>query len=204
MKNIDTSNNDRTSGLYLKSGALSSIGLFQGHPTRRRRSSKRSGWWFDIFEEMERMDRMMDEMMRKAFTMPRAQEGPLPFVYGFSMSVGPDGKPVVREFGNLEQSSRGPLLKEEREPLVDVMEEGDEIIVVIEIPGVEKKDVKLEATDRVLKIAVDSEKRKYYKELDLPHMVDPRKSSASYKNGVLEVRFPKTEEKKPTREIRVE
>jgi len=35
-------------------------------------------------------------------------------------------------------------------------------------------------------------------------MVDPRKSSASYKNGVLEVRFPKTEEKKPTREIRVE
>jgi len=153
---------------------------------------------------MERMDRIMEEMMNKAFTMPRAQEGPLPFVYGFSMSVGPDGKPVIREFGNLEKSSRGPLLKEEREPLVDVMEEGNEIVVVIEIPGVEKKDVKLEATDRVLKISVDSEKRRYYKELDLPHMVDPRKSKASYKNGVLEVRFPKTEENKPTREIRVE
>src|SRR5437879_13682709 len=110
---------------------------------------------------MERMDRMMDEMMRKAFTMPRAQEGPLPFVYGFSMSVGRDGKPVVREFGNLEQSSRGPLLKEEREPLVDVIEEGDEIIVEIEIPGGEKKDVKLEATDRLLEIAMDLETRTY-------------------------------------------
>ena len=150
------------------------------------------------------MDRMMEEMMRKAFTMPRAEEGPLPFVYGFSMSVGPNGKPVIREFGNVEQSSRGPLLKEEREPLVDVMEEGDEIKVVIELPGVEKDGIKLEATDRVLKIAVESAKRKYYKELELPHLVDPRRSKASYKNGVLEVRFPKTEEKKPTREIRVE
>src|SRR2546428_13743368 len=99
---------------------------------------------------MERMDRMMDEMMSKAFTMPRAQEGPLPFVYGFSMSVGSDGKPEVREFGNLEQSSRGPLLKEEREPLVDVMEDGDEIVVGIEIPGVEQLDVKLEASGREL------------------------------------------------------
>src|SRR5213594_5027829 len=113
----------------------------------KKKRGRRSSWWFDIFDEMNRMDRMMEEMMQKAFTMPRAEDGPQPFVYGFSMSVGPDGKPVVREFGNLEQSSRGPLLKEEREPLVDVMEEGDEIIVVIEIPGVEKKDVKLEATD---------------------------------------------------------
>ncbi len=150
------------------------------------------------------MDRMMEEMMRKAFTMPRAQETPLPFVYGFSMSVGSDGKPVIREFGNVESSSRGPLLKEEREPLVDVMEEGNEIVVVIEIPGVEKDEVKLQATDRVLKISVDAAKRKYYKDFELPHMVDPRKSKALYKNGVLEVRFTKTEEKKPTREIRIE
>src|SRR5205807_6800400 len=73
---------------------------------------------------MERMDRLMDDMMRKAVEMPKAQEGASPFVYGFSMSVGPDGKPVIREFGNVEPGARGPLVKEEREPLVDVMDNG--------------------------------------------------------------------------------
>ncbi len=150
------------------------------------------------------MDRMMEDMVRKAFEMPQPSEGPRPFVYGFSMSVGPDGKPVIREFGNVEPGVRGPLLKEEREPLVDVMEDDGEVVVVTELPGVEKEEIKLESTDRVLKISVDSSKRRYFKEMELPHLVDPRTARATYKNGVLEVRFSKTEEEKPTREIRVE
>src|SRR2546430_2258435 len=97
---------------------------------------------------MERMDRLMDDMMRKAVEMPKAQEGASPFVYGFSMSVGPDGKPVIREFGNVEPGARGPLVKEEREPLVDVMDNGKEVVVVTELPGVEKDEIKLESTDR--------------------------------------------------------
>jgi HSP20 family protein len=170
----------------------------------KRRRTRRSGWWFDIFEEMDRMDRLMDAMMRKAIEMPKASEGPQPFVYGFSMSVGEDGKPVIREFGNVEPSSRGPLLKEEREPLVDVMQEGGEVVVVTELPGVEKEQIKLESTDRALNISVDSAKRRYFKELELPHLVDPRSAKATYKNGVLEVRFAKSDEKRPTRAIQVE
>ncbi len=170
----------------------------------RRRRRTGSGWWFDVFDEMERMDRMMDDMMRKAFEMPRPQEGVSPFVYGFSMSLGADGKPVIREFGNVEPSARGPMLKEEREPLVDVMEEGGEVVVVTELPGVEKEEIKLESTDRALKISVDSAKRRYFKEMELPHLVDPRTAKATYKNGVLEVRFAKSDEKKPTRPIKVE
>ena len=149
------------------------------------------------------MDQMMDDMLRKAFEMPRASEGPLPFVYGFSMSVNQDGKPVIREFGNVEPSSRGPVLKEEREPLVDVIDDGNEVVVVTELPGVEKEHIKLESTDRALKISVDSTKRRYFKEMELPHLVDPRTAKATYKNGVLEVRFAKSDEKRPTRAIRI-
>ena len=69
-----------------------------------------------MFEEMERMDRLMDDMMRKAVEMPKTQEGVSPFVYGFTMSLGADGKPVIRGFGNVAPSARGPLVKEEREP----------------------------------------------------------------------------------------
>ncbi len=157
-----------------------------------------------MFDEMERMDQVMDDMMRKALEMPRSQEGVSPFVYGFSMSLDADGKPVIREFGNVEPSARGPTLKEEREPLVDVMEEGGDVVVVTELPGVEKEEIKLESTDRALKVSVESARRRYFKELELPHLVDPRTARASYKNGVLEVRFSKSDEKKPTRPIKVE
>jgi HSP20 family protein len=146
----------------------------------------------------------MDDMMRKAVEMPKSQDGVSPFVYGFSMSVGSDGKPVIREFGNVEPSSRGPLVKEEREPLVDVMDTGQEVVVVTELPGVEKEEIKLDATDKSLRISVDSAKRRYLKELDLGHLVDPRTAKATYKNGVLEVRFMKSDEKKPTRPISIE
>lgn len=150
------------------------------------------------------MDRLMDDMMRRAVEMPKAQEGVSPFVYGFSMSVGSDGKPVIREFGNVEPTAKGPLLKEEREPLVDVMDEGREVVVVTELPGVEKEEIKLEATERSLKISVDSAKRRYLKELDLGHLVDPRTAKATYKNGVLEVRLLKSDEKRPTQPIQIE
>ena len=168
------------------------------------RKRGRSGWWFDVFDEMERMDRLMDDMMRRAVEMPKTAEGVSPFVYGFSMSVGEDGKPVIREFGNVEPSARGPLVKEEREPLVDVMDEGKEVVVVTELPGVEREDIKLDSTDRSLKISVDSAKRRYLKELELPHLVDPQSAHASYKNGVLEVRFSKSDMKRPTRPIPIE
>jgi HSP20 family protein len=150
------------------------------------------------------MDRLMDDMLRKAMEMPRVEEGPLPFVYGFSMSVGPDGRPVIREFGNVEPGAAGPLVKEEREPLVDVMESDGEVVVVSELPGVEREDIRLEATDRSLRVEVEAAKRRYLKELELPHLVEPGSARASYKNGVLEVRFSKSERKQPGRTVKVE
>src|SRR5437762_12497165 len=100
----------------------------------------RSGWWFDVFEEMERMDRLMDDMMRKAVEMPKTQEGVSPFVYGFSMSLGADGKPVIREFGNFGPSPGGPRVKGEREPRVNVRNEGREVGAVTDCRGVERNE----------------------------------------------------------------
>ena len=119
-----------------------------------------------------------------------------PFVYGYSFSMGPDGKPVIREFGNVKPSLRGgpsggvkPRLdvKEDREPLVDTIVNPDTVKVVAELPGVEKPDIALECDGQKLTLKVDTEKRRYYKELELPVEVDPDTSKASYKNGVLEL-----------------
>jgi HSP20 family protein len=121
-----------------------------------------------------------------------------PFVYGYSMKIGPDGKPQIREFGNIKKSLKGPQVKEEREPLVDIIETNSEVRVVAELPGVEKSDIKLHGTEDSLTISVDTPHSKYYKEVTLPTKVKVKEAKSSYKNGVLEVVIPKAEApKKP-------
>src|SRR3989304_813066 len=122
-----------------------------------------------------------------------------PFVYGYSMKIGPDGKPEIREFGNIKKSLKGPEVKEEREPLVDVVDANGEIRVVVELPGVEKSDIKLHGTEDSLEISVDTPQYKYYKEVKLPAKVKIREAKSSYKNGVLEVVLPTAEAAKRTR-----
>ena len=120
-----------------------------------------------------------------------------PFVYGYTMKIGPNGKPEIREFGNIKKSLKGPEVKQEREPLVDVVETDSELRVVVELPGVEKTDIKLHGTEDSLEISVDSPQYKYYKEVTLPTEVKVKEAKSTYKNGVLEVILPRTEAKKP-------
>jgi len=135
---------------------------------------------------------MMDELMHKAFATSSKRKGLYgPYVYGFSMSLGPDGKPVIREFGNMRKSRFGPEIRDEREPLVDIMEEDADVVVVAELPGVERDDIALHTTRDELVISVDAPKRRFHKELRLPARVEPDSAQTSYKNGVLEVRLKK-------------
>lgn len=169
-----------------------------------------SGWFFQDIDEMLRdIEEMMNREL-KEFTsrIPKdyVRERKLPngrkvrelgpFVYGYSMTIGPDGKPVVREFGNVQPSRQGPTIKEEREPLIDVVDVDSEVKVVAELPGVDKKDIKLHALDDVLTISVDTPDRKYYKEVKLPSEVEPKDAKTTYKNGVLEVTLKKTKKRR--------
>jgi len=184
----------------------------------------RRGWSWPGFN-FENIEKMFDDMFREAFeAMPKElyREKKLPdgssvrhigpFVYGYAMSMDPDGRPVIREFGNVKPSRRltpsgvsKPSLdvREEREPLVDIMSDADLIRVIAEVPGVEKKDILLNCSEKMLTISVDSEKRKYYKDVDLPADVDPTSAKARYTNGVLEVTMTKAKKQKSER-IKIE
>lgn len=158
----------------------------------RKKREKRPHPWFDIFEDFDRFEQMIDEMMRRVFeTTSKEERSFTPYIFGFSMTVGPDGNPVFREFGNVRSGDSGPQILDEREPLVDVMEEKEDIVVLAEIPGVEKNDINLHTTEDHLTIYVETADRKYHKELTFPTKVDPNSSQASYKNGVLEIRLKK-------------
>jgi HSP20 family protein len=179
---------------------------------RRKRSPLSRRWGLDdvdkFFEEMEKM--MEDEFKDFTSKVPkdyvrerRLPDGSTarefgPFVYGYSMKIGPDGRPEVREFGNVKPRRNGlPQVQEEREPLVDIIETDGEIQVVVELPGVEKKDIKLTGTEDSLNITVDTSERKYHKEVALPAKVNVKEARTQYKNGVLEVTLPKTKEMRP-------
>lgn len=186
-----------------------------------RRGRRRPVFDFEYMEKMfdEMFQEMMEDMPEELYKEERLPDGSFvkrmgPFVYGYSMTIGPDGKPVIREFGNVKPSRKAtpfgvskPSLevKEEREPLVDIISDDGTIRVIAEMPGVDKKDIKLSCSERVLAISVDSEKRKYYKEVELPAEVDPKIGKAKYTNGVLEITLTKVKAKKPTGEtIKIE
>lgn len=141
-----------------------------------------------IFEQMQRA---LQEMMKNLGGVEPGK----PYMHGFTFKIGPDGKPQVTEFGNRPQrpSVQGgrPILSEEREPVTDLIEEGSQIAVTIELPGVEKKDIDIRVTEQELEINVDHPQRKYAKTLKLPSRVKPDTTKATYKNGVLDVTIQK-------------
>ncbi len=187
---------------------------------KRKKRNPFFGNWF--FRDIGEMMREMEEMMKREFSqfktripedlkrerkLPDGSTIPEwgPFVYGYSMTIGPDGKTKIREFGNVKPSSKPDAfgftrpsldVKEEREPLVDIINANGEIKIIVELPGVEKEDIKLSGTENKLTISVEAPERKYFKEIEMPSKIEPKKAKTSYKNGVLEVTVPKIEEKK--------
>jgi HSP20 family protein len=151
----------------------------------------------DIFNDDKIMDdiRKMAEEMMKMFT--NAQPGK-PIVHGFKIDFGPDGKPQIADFGNRSiRSPEGvPTISEELEPLTDIIEGENDVAITVEIPGVEKDDVKLIATEDSLEITVDAPKRKYHKRIDLPCNVKTKSTKATYKNGILDIVLEKKDKKK--------
>jgi HSP20 family protein len=116
-----------------------------------------------------------------------------PIVYGYSMTIGPDGRPVIRQFGNVKKGGKTPWneLTDKREPLVDMVETDKEVRVLAEVPGVGKEEINVLLEGNKLTLSVNTEKRKYYKELELPEGVQPDSAKSTYNNGILEITLSK-------------
>lgn len=115
-------------------------------------------------------------------------------VYGFSVKVGVGGEGIkVEPFGNIvkDRSTGRSVVREVREPIVDVFEESDHILVVAEIPGVGPEDVRLEVKDDVLTITAERGTLKYRKEVLLPRTVSLESMKMSCKNGVVRIKWMK-------------
>jgi HSP20 family protein len=98
-------------------------------------------------------------------------------------------------------------------PVVDIYENEENIVITAELPGVDKKDMTVDVKGRVLTLkgerSTDNEVKEdnYYRQercygkfercFTLPVEIAPEKIKADYKDGVLKIDIPKTEESKP-------
>src|SRR5215216_1113223 len=111
---------------------------------------------------------------------------------------------ILREFGNV-RSPGGPggvsapgstraQLRAEREPLADVVTSDKEVKVVVEMPGIDKKDIKVNIYDNSVEIfTTDISQRKYRRVVELPEETELETAKSTYRNGILEITFSKKE-----------
>ncbi|MEM3161937.1 MAG: Hsp20/alpha crystallin family protein [Candidatus Bathyarchaeia archaeon] len=83
----------------------------------------------------------------------------------------------------------------EPEPLIDVFQDNEGIVVVAELKGFKRENIKVHVDKRRLILSASASGRGYYKSLNLPNAVIPESIRITYKNGVLEVRLKKALEK---------
>ena len=79
----------------------------------------------------------------------------------------------------------------EPEPLIDVLEEKDEVIVVAEFAGFNRENLRIHVRNQRLTLSAEALDRKYHKSLNLPTGVIQKSIRTAYKNGVLEIRLKK-------------
>ena len=138
----------------------------------------------ELDEYFESFQNDMEEAVKNSIL--GVEKSVRPFIAGFSFNLSPEGKPSVQVFGNSPISGDGF-----RSPINEqVLDEKNGLLrVLLEMPGVEKQDIKVEATEDTAVITAENEGRKYRAELRLKMGVKPDSGKAEYKNGVLEISF---------------
>jgi len=158
--------------------------------------------------EIERFFRLFKEPPKELLREYKLPDGSTvrtygPVVRGYSITVGPDGKPSVKVFGNLTPAEGLPAVDVKREPLVECIPGPKHIRVVAELPGVSRSDIDLRVEEDRLVISAERGEWKYHKEVALPYKVDPKSADATFENGVLEVIFRRLEKPESGEKIQV-
>ncbi len=141
--------------------------------------------------DLPNIEKMINYFLNQ-FNFPNKPGSPNePAVWGFSMSFGPDKKPIIKRMGRLNPKKLNKPSSEKQEPLIDVIETADEITIIAEILGVKESDIKVIPTERTVKILVDIPSMKYFNEVDCPCLIIPKTAEFRYKNGILEIQLKK-------------
>ncbi len=155
--------------------------------------------WFD-----NQFDQMFRSLSDRFFTMDDGfeQRYAKPY-FGYTLTVGNDGSPIVKQYGT---QIPGLTASDVREPFVDevVDNNNNTLKLIAEMPGVEKKDIKVTIESKYAKISAEHGDRKYQAQVPLKYKIDENSTKATYANGILEVTFRLAEEKPKGKTVIIE
>ncbi|MGD1838963.1 MAG: archaeal heat shock protein Hsp20 [Nitrososphaeraceae archaeon] len=180
-------------------------------------NSKMKDMWRDpwnfkkIFEEMDKEFSYAEDMLNRFFRTAKEDMNDynnMPYYYGYQITTGPDGKPHVREFGNVRPSGRGLVEQSTtREPLIDARyhEKDNQYVITAEMPGVSKDNINISISEQVVTINAANGDKKYSSEIPLDKEIDENNTKAAYSNGILELKIGcKTKPKSESKKIKIE
>lgn len=143
----------------------------------------------NIFEEFRRFEESMNKMFEEIWNTQRK-------------------RPLLLPSGEMTADK----MEEYRRPFIDIIETDKEIVAAVDMPGLEKEEIKINLTEDRLEISAEKRREEekkedgyiykerhggsYYRSVSLPSQIDPDRAKATYNNGVLQVTMTKVDIKK--------
>jgi len=169
-----------------------------------------------IFDNIDREFSIAEEMLSRMFSTVREGntqqlESTSPYYYGYQISIGSDGIPHVREFGNGIGPTRRALVEhnenEIRQPFVDTSfnEKENTYVITAEMPGLTKEDIKVNVSQQTVTISAERAGKKYRTEIPFDVELDDTSARATYTNGIVELKIKtKQQPKHKSKEVKIE
>ncbi len=172
--------------------------------TAKRETRGKPGGGIDgLFKGLAELVEKLGELAEKGGELSRSGDIPLrghdkdlKGVFGFSVKMGLGKEGVkVEPFGNVsrDETTGKAVVDEIREPLVDIFEEEDHVLIVAEMPGIEAQNVVFELRDDILSFSAQKGDKKYRKEVLLPSgKFQHERVTVSCKHGIVEIKCAKS------------
>jgi len=151
-------------------------------------------------------DEDIDTIFERMFNLMGFQGKPKvqSWSYGYSMTAGQDGKPIIKEWGTGLPKMDNPLkpkpfVPETPESIsqVDIDSENMRVRIIVDMPGFTKESIKITGTENKLQLSASNETRHIDNEILIQAKVDPSSAEATYKNGILDITLKLLETPKP-------
>jgi HSP20 family protein len=157
-----------------------------------------------LFEEMDREFAEAEHMLNGMFRIvpdivpSGINSEDFPYYYGYQITIGPNGRPKINEFGNVKLGSKGFVEQNDvREPLVDnvLNKKQNTLTITAEMPGVDKENVNV--TGQHVTLHAEKGDKKYHADIPIDINLDESTTKAVFLNGILELKIKLKENSRP-------
>ncbi len=145
--------------------------------------------WFDDNDPFDRIFKDLMKRFRWMFEEFNLEPGK-PIIRGFSMTIGPDGRPIIREFRPSGSRKEYIRVEGERKAEHEIIDEGGSYLIILDMPGVSKDKINIRISRGSLIVKAEDHK-KYYEAIALPRDASDEILEWNYHNGVLTIKISK-------------